>query len=92
MYYLQNTMNNKEAFNLLCSQPSIRAASDEFIRYFQVPESEYHCIRRKFAELKSNRQISQKNRDLKSWEELLFHSYEIKCLPKRMLSEHRIIF
>ena len=39
-------MNNKEAFNLLCSQPSIRAASDEFIRYFQVPESEYHCIRR----------------------------------------------
>ena len=85
-------MNNKEAFNLLCSQPSIRAASDEFIRYFQVPESEYHCIRRKFAELKSNRQISQKNSDLKSWEELLFHSYEIKCLPKRRLSEDRIIF
>ena len=29
-------MNNKEAFNLLCSQPSIRAVSDRFIRYFQV--------------------------------------------------------
>ena len=42
-------MNNKEVFDLLWSQQSIKAASDEFMKSFQDPESEIHRVGKKFG-------------------------------------------
>ena len=67
-------MNSKEAFELLSSQPSIRASSNEFIRSFQIPECEFHTFRRKFGQLKSDRDNFLKLKDLATWEDLPFYS------------------
>ena len=63
-------MNNKEAFELLSSQPSIRASSNEFIRSFEIPECEFHAFRRKFGQLKSDRDNFLKLKELATWDDL----------------------
>ena len=47
-------MNNKEAFVLLNSKPSIRSATNELLNMFQQPDNEFHFISGKFHELKSS--------------------------------------
>ena len=85
-------MNNKEAFVLLKSSSSIRASSAEFVSNFQLPESEFHTIFRKFRELKSDRDTFLKRNDLATWESMLFFSCSIESPPKRRLYEDRTIF
>ena len=85
-------MNNKEAYVLLKSSSSIRASSAEFVSNFQLPESEFHTIFRKFRELKSDRDTFLKRNDLATWESMLFFSCSIESPPKRRLYEDRTIF
>ena len=67
-------MNNKEAFELLTSQPSIRASSNDFIRSFKIPECEFPKLRRKFGQLKSDRDNFLKLKKLATWDDLTFYS------------------
>ena len=85
-------MNNKESYVLLKSSSSIRASSTEFDTNFQLPESEFHTIFRKFRELKSDRDTFLKRNDLATWESMLFYSCSIASPPKRRLSEDKTIF
>ena len=85
-------MNNKEAYAFVDRKPSIRAAADEFIHSFDLPQSEFHCIRRKFGELKSIRDGFLRNNDLSSWEEMLFYSVSLDHSPKKRCSAETIIF
>ena len=71
-------MNNKEAFVIFNSKPSIRAATEELLNIFQQPDSEFHFISRKFRELKSSRESYVKKRNLCTWEDLMFYSPRIK--------------
>ena len=65
-------MNNRQAYDLLGSNPSIRASSEEVIRTFGLPDTELNTIRRKFRELKLSRDSYLRNSDLSTWEDILF--------------------
>ena len=84
-------MNNKEGYELLKSQPSIKASSEEFIRMFDLPESDIHIIRAKFRQLKFTRDSYLKQNDLATWEEMLFYSFTIEQPAKKRSIEKTII-
>ena len=86
-------MNNKEAFELLRSQSSIRASASEFIRYFQLPECEFHTFRRKFGQLKLDIDNFLKlNLDLSTWDDLPFYSPVAELQSNKRSSVDKTIF
>ena len=48
-------MNNKDAFDFLSSKESVRKASTDFLDSHNISEDNYHKIRRKFGDLKFQR-------------------------------------
>ena len=85
-------MNNKEAFILLNSKPSIRAASEQFLNIFQQPNSEFHFISRKFRDLNSRRENYVKKCNLSTWEDLMLSILRIKWLTKKIAPVGNSIF
>ena len=85
-------MNNKDAYTLLKASSSIRTASGELVRSFELPDSELDSIRKTFSDLKSTRDSYHKKNDLTTWEELLFYSSLIQHYAKKRISGDQIIF
>ena len=85
-------MNNNGAFDLLSSNPSIRASANEFLREYELPESQFHTFRRKFGELKLARDEFLKKKDLPTWEQMTFYSPEIEHSSKKIFLVNKTIF
>ena len=85
-------MNNRDAYDLLRSKPSMRAATDEILNTFQQPESEFNIICRKFRELKSSRESFVKKNDIGTWEDLMFYTPIIEHPAKKRSSGDTTIF
>ena len=64
-------MNNQEALDFLNSHSSIRVATQAFMNDFDIPESEFSSIRRRFSEIKSSLDLYRKKNDLDTWEQFL---------------------
>ncbi|KAI6647512.1 hypothetical protein LOD99_8777 [Oopsacas minuta] len=67
-------MNNKEAFNFYMSnsEKAFSTIAREFIAKYNLGESNCDFFRRKFSNIKSERKIYLKEKDLATWEELPF--------------------
>ncbi|KAI6646833.1 hypothetical protein LOD99_9162 [Oopsacas minuta] len=67
-------MNNKEAFNFYMSnsEKAFSTIAHQFITKYNLEESNCDLLRRKFSNIKSERKIYLKEKDLATWEELLF--------------------
>ena len=85
-------MENKEALDFLYTKSSIRAATEEFISEFNLPQCEFHTIRRKFGELKSDKDFFVKKNDLATWEQMFFYAISYEHPPKRRSSSDKVIF
>ena len=86
-------MDNREALDFLNSHSSIRAATEMFLKEFQIPDSEFCSIRRKFSEVKSEREVYSKQKDLHTWEHLMFHSLQDTSPSKKcMISTEKLAF
>ena len=85
-------MNNRQAYDLLGSNPSIRASSEEVIRTFGLPDTELNTIRRKFRELKLSRDSYLRNSDLSTWEDILFYFPIVEPPAKKRSSVDKTIF
>ena len=83
-------MNNREAYEFLASKGSVREATTDFLQCFDLEEEKFHCIRRKFAELKKDRVLYRKKNDISTWEEMLFFDNCIQPEKKRLSSEGEI--
>ena len=66
-------MDNKEAIAFLNSHTE---ATEAFMNTFEIPEDESHSIRRKFCQLKLDRETFRKKNDLHTWEVFHFHSLQ----------------
>ena len=86
-------MNNQEAYYLFSSHSSITAAKEFFLETFQPSESDFCSIRRKFCDLKCQRDLYRKNSDLHTWEYIQFHSlHPSSHLKKCMVGEENLAF
>ena len=85
-------MDNKEAIAFLNSHTSIREATEAFMNTFEIPEGESHSIRRKFGQLKLDREPFLKKNDLNTWEVIHFYSLQAIHPHKKRISEEKIIF
>ena len=61
-------MNKREAFDFLNLYQAIRVANKAFMKEFQVEEDEECKIRRRFTDLKSQREAFRKKADLNTVE------------------------
>ena len=84
LYYL---MDNKEAIAFLSSHTSIREATEAIMNTFEIPEGESHSIRRKFGQLKLDRETFRKKNDLHTWEVIHFLSFQAIHPHKKRISE-----
>ena len=68
-------MNNLGAYNLLQGHnENVSDATTEFLKIFQLPETEYEHFRYRFRDLISERVRFRKNGKLDSWNDTLFQS------------------
>ena len=85
-------MDNKEAFCFLNSHSSVRQATEVFLESYLIPDSEKHCVRRRFTKLKSDRSFYSKQNDLATWEMLQFHSLHSTSPYKKRLTDTSTVF
>ena len=63
------------------------------LKEFQIPESEFFPIRRRFSEIKSEREVYSKWKDLYTWEHLMFHSLQDTSPYKKcIISTEKLAF
>ena len=84
-------MNNKEAFDFLNSKPSVREATSTFLDIFDLDNEQFCLSRRRFAELKSERDYYRKKANITTWEELSFFSYSDNSPAKRRKLPERYV-
>ena len=82
-------MNNQEAYNLLKShKENITDATKDFLKIFELPETDYEHFRYRFRDLISERVRSRKNGKLDGWNGVSFHSQsELQNIDQLRLSE-----
>ena len=85
-------MDNKEAFAFLNTKSSIRAATEDYLAIFKIPQGDFHNIRRRFGELKSDRDFFVRKTDLATWEQMFFYQASCENPPKRRSSSDKVIF
>ena len=85
-------MNNQEALDFMKSYSSIREATEVFLLAYKFPDGQSHYIRRKFSQLKSDRNCYARRNELTTWEGLLFHSVSISSPQKKRLCETGTVF
>ena len=69
-------MNNEEAYNFYTtnSLKSFSQISREFFAKLNLDESEFDFFRKKFANIKSERMIYSKEKDIATWNNFYFTS------------------
>ena len=69
-------MNNEEAYNFYTtnSQKSFSQISREYISKFNLDELEFEFFRREFANIKNERMIYSKEKDIATWKNFYFTS------------------
>ena len=98
-------MNNQEAYNLLKShKENITDATKDFLKIFELPETDYEHFRYRFRDLISVRVRSRKNGKLDGWNGISFHSqselqnidqlriYECSISSDQAIIDDKIVF
>ena len=78
-------MNNKDAFDFLSSKESVRKSSTDFLDSHNISEDDYLKIRRKFGDLKFQRDNFSKRNALTAWDNEVFYSKKIKVHEKEIV-------
>ena len=78
-------MNNMDAFDFLSSKESVTKASSNFLDSHNISEDDYHKIRRKFGDLKFQRDNFSKRNALTAWENEVFYSKKLKVREKEIV-------